>query len=191
MTKNRLEAFSDGVIAIIITIMVLELKIPHSSEWRDLHEILPVFLSYVLSFIYIAIYWANHHHLIHTVHHVSAGIIWSNMGLLFCLSLVPFATAWMGENHFETNTIVAYAVLMNLTGLAYNILQRYIVACHKDHEHLKQVMKPQQRKGSFSLICYTAAIPLAYVHPGISAAIFVLIAVLWFIPDKNIERLLG
>ncbi len=190
MTKGRLEAFSDGVIAIIITIMVLELKVPHSAEWSALQELIPVFLSYILSFVYVAVYWGNHHHLMHTVKHVSAGIIWSNAALLFFLSLIPFATAWMGENHFAQNTIVVYGILMNLCGMSYYLLMQMIMACHSDNPELTEALKAQTRKGILSLVLYSMAIGAAFINPILSEIIFVVVAIMWFIPDKNIERLL-
>lgn len=190
MTKGRLEAFSDGVIAIIITIMVLELKVPHSAEWSALQELIPVFLSYILSFVYVAVYWGNHHHLMHTVKHVSAGIIWSNAALLFFLSLIPFATAWMGENHFAQNTIVVYGILMNLCGMSYYLLMQMIMACHSDNPELTEALKVQTRKGILSLVLYSMAIGAAFINPILSEIIFVVVAIMWFIPDKNIERVL-
>ena len=190
MGKGRLEAFSDGVIAIIITIMVLEMKVPHGDGIEAIKPLLPVFISYVLSFINVGIYWNNHHHLLHATKHISAGIMWSNHVLLFFLSLVPFGTAWMGENHFAKNTVILYAVLLLMCGVAYNILQRMISSCHIAEPHILKAMERTKIKGYFSLISYTAAIPLAYVNPYISCAIFVLVAVAWFIPDKNIEKAL-
>jgi uncharacterized membrane protein len=189
MRKTRLEAFSDGVIAIIITIMVLELKAPEGSSWQDLRPLLPVFLSYTLSFIYLGIYWNNHHHLMHLVTHFSAGIMWANLNLLFWLSLIPFATGWMGENHFEAFPVVVYAVLMNLCGLSYTILQVTIERCHKDDSRLPRIMHRQRGKGMGSIFLYTAAIPLAYVHTLISGILFLTVAILWLIPDKKIEEI--
>ena len=191
MGKTRLEAFSDGVIAIIITIMVLELKVPEGANWKELQQLVPVFMSYLLSFIYIAIYWNNHHHLLHLVKHLSAGIMWSNFNLLFWLSLIPFATAWMGENHFEPLPVALYAVLMNLCGIAYTILQKTIEACHRDDVRLKEIMARQQRKGIMSLLIYTIAVAMAYVSTLISGLLFVTVAAMWLIPDKKIERLVG
>ncbi len=188
MNKNRLEAFSDGVIAIIITIMVLELKVPHSAEFYVLCPLIPTFLSYFLSFLFIGIYWGNHHHLLHTVQKVSSGIIWSNLNLLFWLSLIPFATGWMGENNFAPTTISVYAILLNLCGVSYFILQTIIVKCHDFNPAMRDAMKKQSRKGIISTVSYAAAIPLAFVHPAISEVIFVLVAVVWLIPDRNIER---
>jgi uncharacterized membrane protein len=191
MRKNRLEAFSDGVMAIIITIMVLELRVPEGASWQVLKPILPKFLSYTLSFIFIGIYWNNHHHLMHMVKHISAGIMWANLNLLFWLSLIPFATGWMGENHFESFTVALYAVLMVLCGVSYNILQIVIEKCHKEEKSLADIMQRQRGKGIGSLFLYSAAVPLAYVNPIISGALFVLVAVLWLIPDKRIEQLMG
>ena len=148
MGKSRLEAFSDGVIAIIITIMVLELKVPEGADWQALKPLLPVFLSYALSFIFIGIYWNNHHHLMHLVKHISAGIMWANLNLLFWLSLVPFATGWLGENHFQPFPVALYAVLLDLCGVAYTILQSTIERCHKDDARLKDIMQRQRGKGN-------------------------------------------
>jgi len=189
MRKTRLEAFSDGVIAIIITIMVLELKVPEGATWQALQPLIPVFLSYVLSFIFIGIYWNNHHHLMHLVKRISAGIMWANLNLLFWLSLVPFATAWVGENHFEPFPVALYAILFDLCGIAYTILQVTIERCHKDDEDLKNIMLRQKGKGIGSLFLYTAAIPLAYVSTTISGVLFIIVAIIWIVPDKKIERL--
>jgi uncharacterized membrane protein len=188
MNKNRLEAFSDGVLAIIITIMVLEIKIPHSTSWKDLSDLLPVFLSYALSFLFIGNYWGNHHHLMHTVKKVSAGIMWSNMNLLFWLSLMPFATGWMGENHFAQNTVIAYAVLQVLCAISYMILQKNIESHHKIDPSMAKVHRGQARKGLISLAIYLISIVFAFFDPRISGVLFFIIAALWIIPDKNIER---
>lgn len=190
MTKTRLEAFSDGVIAIIITIMVLELKTPHGTTWNDIKPLCPSFFSYVLSFIYLGIYWGNHHHLLHTVTHVNTKIIWGNLHLLFWLSLVPFATAWMGENNFEKTTVAAYGTLMSASAVSYYILQRAIVANHHMTASLELAMQKQSRKGIISLIGYLVSIPAAFIYSGISATIFVAIALIWIIPDRNIEKAL-
>ena len=189
MGKTRLEAFSDGVIAIIITIMVLELKVPEGATWHALQPLLPVFLSYVLSFVYIGIYWNNHHHLMHLVKHISAGIMWSNLNLLFWLSLIPFATGWVGTNHFEPFPVALYAALFAMCGVAYTILQITIEQCHKDDAQLKEIMNYQRRKGIVSLIIYILAIPLAYVNTLISGLLFIAVAIMWIIPDKKIERI--
>lgn len=190
MTKGRLEAFSDGVIAIIITIMVLELKVPHDASWESLKELLPIFLSYVFSFVFVGIYWVNHHHLVHTVKRLSAGILWSNLSLLFFLSLIPFATAWMGENHFAENTVAVYAILLSLCGLSYYILQQIIMRSHTESTEMTEALEKQRRKGLLSMFCYLTSIPLAFVHPGLSGVLFLFIAILWLVPDKNIEKAL-
>jgi len=191
MNKNRLEAFSDGVIAIIITIMVLEIKMPHEGTFEALKQVAPAFFSYLLSFIFIGIYWANHHHLLHVVKRVSSGIIWANMNLLFWLSLIPFATSWMGESNFSSTTVACYAILLNLCGIAFTILQKVIIQCNPLSETMKLVLKRQNLKGILSVVSYTLAIPMAYVQPVISGALFVLVSFMWIIPDKNIEKALG
>jgi uncharacterized membrane protein len=188
MTKSRLEAFSDGVIAIIITIMVLELKTPHGTDWAAIRSLAPVFVSYVLSFLMLGIYWGNHHHLLHTVKEVDSGMIWANLHLLFWLSLVPFGTAWMGENNFSSFTVAVYAALLAFCGIAYYILLFNIRKCHPHNEALEIPLRKQSRRGTVSMIAYIAAIPLAFVHPAISGAIFLGVATLWLIPDRNIER---
>ncbi len=190
MTKGRIEAFSDGVIAIIITIMVLELKVPHDSSWAALKELAPVFSSYLLSFVFIGIYWGNHHHLIHTVKKISGKLLWANLGLLFTLSLIPFTTAWMGENHYAQNTVVLYAVNLLLCAAAFWILQATIFEQHEASSPLIEALEKQKRKGYISLACYLTSIPMAYVHPLISAGLFIAVAVLWIIPDRNIEKVL-
>jgi uncharacterized membrane protein len=189
MEKTRLELFSDAVIAIIITIMVLEMKVPHGAEWGNLLTILPKFISYILSFLFIAIYWVNHHHLLHTVKIATSAIMWANINLLFWLSLVPFATAWMGENHFEKQTVVAYSVLALFCALAFNLLQRAIVKDHKRLKNLEEIIKPKGWKSLGSVILYALAIPTAlFVSAAIAGGIFFLVAVIWFIPDKKIEK---
>ena len=188
MEKNRLEAFSDGVLAIIITIMVLELKVPHGTNWTDLLALWPVFISYVLSFLYIGIYWGNHHHLMHTARRVNSGILLTNLHLLFWLSLIPFTTAWMGENHVESNPVALYAVNLTAAGIAYFILQKSIERHHAKDDQLKSAFQRHAKKGIVSQIAYAAAIPLAYVHPMISGIIFLLIAILWIVPAKEIEE---
>jgi uncharacterized membrane protein len=190
MEKTRLEAFSDGVLAIIITIMVLELKVPTSATWSVLFDLWPVASSYVLSFIFIGIYWGNHHHLLHTVKNVNASIIWGNLNLLFWLSLIPFATAWMGENHFSPNTVVVYAILLLLCGISYSILQRTIFNTQRHGNTLKEAFMKMERKGIFSVVAYTAAIPMAFVNTIISYLLFLSVSILWIIPDKSIERAL-
>ncbi|HEV7781024.1 MAG TPA: TMEM175 family protein [Chitinophagaceae bacterium] len=188
MTKTRLEAFSDAVIAIIMTIMVLELKVPHDTSWHALGELGPVFLSYIVSFLMLGIYWGNHHHLVHTIKDVRGGIIWANLHLLFWLSLIPFATAWMGENSFERNTVILYAVLANLCGVAYYIFLVVMKKCNLDNEVLLDLLKKQSRKGTISCIFYTLAIPAAFLDTRISGIMIVLVAIMWLIPDRNIEK---
>ena len=188
MNRNRLEAFSDGVIAIIITIMVLELRVPHGSEWSDLLKLLPVFEGYLFSFVFIAIYWVNHHHLMHTVHRVNGYILWANIHLLLWLSLIPFATAWMGENNFEGAPVMLYALLLIMCGVAYTILQTVIAADIPEDSPYRISMKNQRIKGIMSLVGYSTAAAFAWVLPLVSEIIFVLIAIMWFIPDRSIEN---
>jgi uncharacterized membrane protein len=190
VTKTRLEAFSDGVLAIIITIMVLELKTPDGTRWEAIKPIVPVFISYVLSFTIVAIYWGNHHHLLHTVGHINGKIIWANMHLLFWLSLIPFATRWMGENHFDTISVAVYAGLQSICGIAYYILLRIIISSHPHNIHLLEPLQKQSRKGVISLLIYLLAIPTAFLHTAISAGLFFLVAFIWLIPDRNIEKAL-
>ena len=188
MPTSRLEAFSDAVIAIIITIMVLELKVPHETSFDALMKLWPVFLSYAVSFLMLGIYWGNHHHLVHTIKEVRGSIIWANLHLLFWLSLIPFATAWMGENHFEKNTVAAYALVADLCGIAYYILLMIIKDCNRDNGALLEVLKKQSRKGTASCILYTAAIGLSYISAWIGGFLIILVAILWLMPDRNIER---
>jgi uncharacterized membrane protein len=196
MEKNRLEAFSDGVIAIIITIMVLELKVPeskspgHHAELADLKPLVPVFSSYVLSFIYVGIYWNNHHHMLQSTRHVNGAILWANLHLLFWLSLFPFATAWVGNNHFEATPTAAYGVILLCAAIAYVILQHFIIKNQGSHSILATAVG-RDRKGKLSMALYCAAILLSFVHPWISNGIFVLVALIWFIPDRRIERTLA
>ena len=188
MTKTRLEAFSDAVIAIIITIMVLELRVPHETSFNALLKLWPVFVSYAVSFLMLGIYWGNHHHLIHTIKEVKGGIIWANLHLLFWLSLIPFATAWMGENHFEKNTLAAYALLSAICGIAYYILLIVIKDSNRDNPALLEVLRKQSKKGMLSCIIYTAAIGLSLINPLLGGILIVLVAIMWLIPDRNIER---
>jgi uncharacterized membrane protein len=190
VNKNRLEAFSDGVLAIIITIMVLELKVPHGTDLDALKPILPVFLSYVLSFIYVGIYWNNHHHLLHTVKHVSGGILWANLHLLFWLSLFPFTTGWLGENHVAPIPAAAYGLVLLMAGCAYLILQAAIIA-EQGRDSLLKFALGRDWKGKLSSALYLAAIPLAFVSPWIAIAVYVFVAFLWLIPDRRIERVLA
>jgi uncharacterized membrane protein len=187
MTKGRLEAFSDGVIAIIITIMVLELKVPHGADWAVLAKLLPVFESYVLSFLYVAIYWNNHHHLMHTCHRVDALILWANMHLLFWLSLIPFATGWMGENNFAKAPTALYGVALFMPALAYYLLQKAIIRSHGAEGALAKALG-SDIKGKISPVLYLAAIALAFVAPWASHAIYVVVALMWLIPDQRIEK---
>jgi len=189
MGTTRLEAFSDGVLAIIITIMVLELRVPHEPTLAALAELLPVLLSYVLSFIYIGIYWNNHHHMLHLTERVTGGILWANLHLLFWLSLVPFTTAWMGENHFAAAPTAAYGVVLLMVGLAYLILQRSILRAQGPDSLLARAVG-SDLKGKLSALFYVIAIPVAFVHPGISDALFVIVALVWLIPDRRIERVI-
>jgi uncharacterized membrane protein len=190
MNKTRLEAFSDGVIAIIITIMVLEMKVPHGAEFADLAKLLPVFLSYVLSFVNVGIYWNNHHHLLHTVKHVSGGILWANLHLLFWLSLMPFATGWMGENHFAALPVALYAFDLMMCAIAYVLLQLRIIAVH-GHESTLAHALGRDRKGKISLACYVLAIPLAFFVPLAAGGLMVLVALMWLIPDRRIEKVIS
>ena len=188
MTTTRLEAFSDGVIAIIITIMVLEIKVPHDTSWKALAELVPVFNSYILSFIYIGIYWGNHHHLLHTIKHVSWRMIWANMHLLFWLSLVPFATGWMGENHFQQNTVVVYGGVFIWCAIAFTILQLIIQKEHPKSPQLEIAFQKLRTKGIISLSGYIIAVGLAFVNTTFSFLLYVAIAILWLIPDRGLER---
>ncbi len=189
MTKNRLEAFSDGVMAIIITIMVLEMKVPHGDGPSDLLPLLPVFLSYVLSFIYLGIYWNNHHHLFHAVKRVNGPILWANLHLLFWLSLVPFASGWMGENHFGQLPVLAYGVVLLMAGVAYFVLCRVLIA-HHGADSVLAVALGRDRKGMLSVALYSLAIVLSYVDARLSLALYVLVALIWIKPDRRIERAL-
>ena len=187
MGKGRLEAFSDGVLAIIITIMVLELKMPHADSLHDLQPLIPVFISYVLSFIYIGIYWNNHHHMMHTVHHINGSILWANLHLLFWLSLIPAATAWMGENNFTTWPVALYGFVLFMAGMAYYFLAHRLVSVHGKESTLAQALG-KDRKGIISVVVYAIAIALAFVNGYISLALYALVAAIWFIPDTRIEK---
>ena len=190
MNKTRLEAFSDGVLAIIITIMVLEIKVPQGTDWAELRPLVPVFFSYLLSFLYIGIYWGNHHHLLHSVRQVSSGILLANLNLLFWLSLIPFATGWMGENHFAPNTVAVYGTILLVSGLAFFLLLKSVERNAHDLDQLRKAFRILNRKGITSTVGYFSAVPLAFIHPAISGLIFVVITVMWLIPDKNIEKAL-
>jgi uncharacterized membrane protein len=191
MNKNRLEAFSDGVLAIIITIMVLEIKVPHSGEWIELRPLVPTLISYVMSFLFIGIYWGNHHHLLHSLKNVSSGVIWANMNLLFWLSLIPFSTGWMGENHFATNTVMIYGMLLMVCGVSFNMLQKAVEKHTHDLEALRKAFVNLRKKGIVSAITYAASIPIAYMSPMLSGILFFGVAGMWLIPDKNLEQALN
>ena len=186
MRKGRLEAFSDGVIAILITIMVLELKIPHGTGWEVLRPLLPVFLTYVLSFVYLAIYWNNHHHMLHATDQINGKILWANMHLLFWLSLIPFATGWMGENHFAPLPTAVYGAVLLAAAIAYYVLQQMIIAQQGRNSKLKAAIG-RDFKGKISPLIYLAAIPLAFVNQWISDALYVFGALIWLVPDRRIE----
>ena len=187
MNSDRLSAFSDGVIAILITIMVLELRIPHGTGLDALRPLLPVFLTYVLSFIVIAIYWNNHHHMLYLTDQVTGGILWANLHLLFWLSLMPFVTGWMGENHFAAIPTALYGVVLMFAGVAYYILEQTIIRRQGSDSKLRQAVGTDT-KGKISVVLYLAAIPLAFVNQLISDAIYVLVALMWLIPDRRIEQ---
>lgn len=190
MHKGRLEAFSDGVIAIIITIMVLEMRSPHGADFASLKPIIPVFLSYVMSFIYVGIYWNNHHHLLHTAKHVDGRILWANMHLLFWLSLVPFVTAWMGENHFASAPVMLYGVVLICAAVAYTILTRALLARHGKDSLLASAIG-SDFKGNISIAIYAAAIGMAFKCPGVSCALYALVALMWLVPDTRIEKVIA
>jgi len=190
MGKGRLEAFSDGVLAIIITIMVLELKVPHSDTLQALEPLVPVFIAYVLSFVYIGIYWNNHHHMLHATTYVTGRILWANLHLLFWLSLLPFATAWMGENHFAQLPTAVYGVVLFLAGVAYFLLQRSIIASQgRDGVLARAVGRDWKGKGSPAF--YIAAIAVSFVSPALAQLIYVIVALIWLVPDQRIEHQLA
>jgi len=187
--KGRLEAFSDGVIAIIITIMVLELKVPEGAEWAALRPLTPVFLSYVLSFVFLGIYWNNHHHLLHAVRHINGRVLWANTHLLFWLSLMPAATAWIGEYHFAPAPVALYGIVQLLAACAYFILTRSLIAAHGPDSPLAAAVG-RDFKGAVSVVIWAVAILVSFVTPRLAGALYVLVAVIWFIPDRRIERAL-
>ena len=188
MGKSRLEAFSDGVIAIIITIMVLEMKVPRAASLESLRPLLPVFLSYVLSFVYVGIYWNNHHHFLHAARHVDGKVLWANLFLLFWLSLFPFATAWMGENHFAPVPVALYGAVLLMAAIAWRPFQASIIQANGGSGSLlAQAVTGHDVKGIVPLVFYSAAIPLAFVHPALSGLLYVAVAAMWFVPDRRIE----
>ena len=187
MGKGRLEAFSDGVLAIIITIMVLDLKAPHEADLAALGPLIPVFLSYVLSFIFVGIYWNNHHHLFQAAHQVNGAVLWANLHLLFWLSLIPFITSWIGATHFAAWPVAVYGVVLLLAGCAYSLLTRALVALHGEESTLATAVGAD-RKGKISLLVYTLALPVAFVDPRIACGLYSLVALIWLIPDQRIER---
>ena len=189
MSKSRMEAFSDGVLAIIITIMVLELTVPHTTDLTALLPLLPKFISYILSFVYLGIYWNNHHHLLQAIKHVDGKVLWANMHLLFWLSLIPFGTAWMGENHFATGPIALYGVVLLFAAIAYFMLTRTLIALHgKDSTLATAVGK--DFKGKISVVIYLVAILLSFINSWISLALYFLVAIMWLVPDRRIEKTL-
>ncbi|HEX9626476.1 MAG TPA: TMEM175 family protein [Acidiferrobacterales bacterium] len=189
MGKNRMEAFFDGVVAIIITIMVLEMKVPHGDSIGTLSPLIPVLLSYVLSFLYLGIYWNNHHHMMHACHRATGSMLWANLHLLFWLSLIPFTTGWMGENHFATLPVAAYGLVLLMAAIAYWILQQRIIASQGEGSVLKKAIG-NDWKGKLSPVLYVVAIILAFLSPWISVAIYVFVALMWVVPDRRIERVL-
>ncbi|MDZ8024441.1 MAG: TMEM175 family protein [Nostoc sp. DedQUE11] len=189
MGKGRLEAFSDGVIAIIITIMVLEIKVPHGPDLAALRPLIPIFLSYVLSFIYLGIYWNNHHHLLQSIRHVNGRILWANLHLLFWLSLIPFVTGWMGENQFASIPAALYGTVLMLNAIAYFILTRTLISHHGNDSTLA-IAVGKDFKGKVSVVIYAVAIPLAFLNSWLACVLYILVAVMWLIPDRRIEKTL-
>lgn len=187
MNKSRLEAFSDGVLAVIITIMVLEMKSPRGTTLVALRPVIPVLLSYVLSFVYIGIYWNNHHHLLHATQRVNGATLWANLHLLFWLSLIPFTTDWMGENHLNSWPVAVYGIVLLLAGVAYYILTRALIRLH-GQDSILALSIGQDRKGRISIGIYAAAIPLAFANPWIASACYVVVAIMWLVPDRRIEK---
>jgi uncharacterized membrane protein len=190
MSKSRMEAFSDGVFAIIITIMVLELAVPHGRSLSVVRPLIPVFLSYVLSFVFIGIYWNNHHHLLQAVSHVDGRVLWANLHLLFWLTLVPFANGWMGENDFAPWPVAFYGVILLMAGVAYFILTRALIALHGSGSTISRALG-RDLKGKASLLIYALAIPLAFLSPWLAFGLYVLVAVIWLVPDPRIEKTLA
>jgi uncharacterized membrane protein len=189
MNTERLEAFSDGVIAILITIMVLELKVPHGTDWESIRPLVPAFLTYVLSFVFLGIYWSNHHHMLQATDQINGKILWANLHLLFWLSLIPFVTGWMGENHFAPLPTAVYGAVLLLAAIAYTILQSMIVA-HQGPASRLGAAVGKDKKGKLSMLLYAAAIPLAFVNQWIADGIYIFVALIWLIPDRRIESTL-
>src|SRR6266446_2996238 len=187
MSKSRLEAFSDGVIAIIITIMVLEFKVPHEATWQALIPVAPVFLSYALSFVFVGIYWSNHHHLLQVVEHVNGSVLWANLHLLFWLSLTPFVTGWLGENKFAAVPAALYGVVLLFAAIAYFILAKLLVSLH-GRDSVIRVALGRDFKGKVSMVIYLVAVPLAFVRSWMACALYILVAVMWLVPDRRIEK---
>jgi len=189
MNKSRLEAFSDGVLAIIITIMVLEIKVPETANWQGVIHLIPTLASYILSFAVVGVYWNNHHHLLHSLKNNSSAIMWANLNLLFWLSLIPFGTKWMGETHFERFTVIAYSVLLILCGISYNLLQNLIAKSLKnENSNLNIIIKKQNSKVLVSTVCNLLSIPLAFINPHISLVSFAISSAIWIVPSKEIEK---
>jgi len=189
MNKSRLEAFSDGVLAIIITIMVLEIKVPETANWQGVTHLIPTLASYILSFAVVGVYWNNHHHLLHSLKNNSSAIMWANLNLLFWLSLIPFGTKWMGETHFERFTVIAYSVLLILCGISYNLLQNLIAKSLKnENSNLNIIIKKQNSKVLVSTVCNLLSIPLAFINPHISLVSFAISSAIWIVPSKEIEK---
>jgi TMEM175 potassium channel family protein len=190
MGKGRLEAFSDGVIAVIITIMVLELKVPRGASLADLADLVPVFFSYALSYLYVGIYWNNHHHMLHTVQRVTGGILWANLHLLFWMSVIPFTTAWMSENHFATWPTFVYGLVLLLCAISYWLLQTCVIHTHGSHSLLAQAIG-SDLKGKISPVLYLTAVGLGFVASWLALMIYLLVALIWLIPDRRIEKVIG
>jgi TMEM175 potassium channel family protein len=189
MTKGRMEAFSDGVLAIVITIMVLEMRSPHGADLAALKPLIPTFVCYVLSFVFIGVWWNNHHHLLQAIHHVDGRVLWANLHLLFWLTLVPFATRWMGENHFAPLPVAVYGCVFLFASIAWPILVRALVACHPDNATLSRALG-SDRKGKVSTAIYATAIPVSLFAPWVGFAMYVLVALIWLAPDRRIENAL-
>jgi len=190
MTTTRLEAFTDGVVAIIITIMVLEMRVPRGADWEAVRSALPVFLAYVLSYVNVGIFWSNHHHMLHVTEHIDGRVLWANLFLLFWLSLVPFVIRWMDDTHFASVSTAAYGLVLAMAAVGYNLLQRAIIARNGPHSKLA-IAVGADRKGKLSLALYVLAVPLAFVRPAGAIAVYVAIALWWLIPDRRIESVLG